>query len=130
MILNLLQPICVEATDMSDVLNTFVYQYTTDELLDAMESAIRADIKEYQDEYGEHEEGDAHVGHGVHGLRRGNESEGWRSAQDAGEEKAYDGRQTKPDADENDDDGKDEENDDFAKYEFFHEQSLKKKKLR
>ena len=59
MILNLLQPICVEATDMSDVLNTFVYQYTTDELLDAMESAIRADIKEYQDEYGEHEEGEA-----------------------------------------------------------------------
>ena len=51
MIFNLLQPICVEATDMSDVLNTFVYQYTTDELLDAMESAIREEIDKYKEAF-------------------------------------------------------------------------------
>ncbi len=53
MILNLLQPICVEATSPSDVLNTFVYQYTPDELLDAMESAINAEISDYQKQWAE-----------------------------------------------------------------------------
>ena len=73
--------------------------------------------------YGEHEEGDAHVGHGVHRFRRGNEPEGGGAAQHAGKQKAHDGGQAEAQADKNDDDGKHEENDDFAKNEVFHGQS-------
>ena len=70
--------------------------------------------------YGEHEKRHAHVGHGVHRFGTGDESECRRTAQHAGKQKAHDGWQAESQADKNNDDGKNKENDDLAKYHVFH----------
>ena len=80
--------------------------------------------------YGEHEEGHPHFRHHVHGFRAGNEPEGRRAAQNAGEQKAYNGGQAEAETDEDDDDGKNKQYDDFVEDQFFHGNSILRALLR
>ena len=69
---------------------------------------------------GEHEEGHAHFGHKVHHFLVGDEAEGGRAAEHAGEQKAHDGREAEAVADKDDDDGEKEKDGYLSQDEFFH----------